>query len=56
MIHFLSNGKQQIVADDTPEGAIHSTLVGLFLRFGENGYGKALVLSTGYIDKTKKSL
>lgn len=37
----------------TPEGAVHSTLVGLFLRFGERGYGKVVISSAKYTDMTQ---
>lgn len=35
---------------ETPDGAVHSTLVGLFLRFGENRCDKVLVTSAGFTD------
>ena len=35
---------------ETPESAVHSTLVGLFLRFGENRCDKVLVTSVGRAD------
>ena len=41
---------------DTPEGAVHSTLVGLFLRFGEDRCGKVLVTSAGFTDIGKNEI
>ncbi len=35
----------------TPKGAIHDTVVGLFIRFGEKGYNKVSIISNGYITK-----
>lgn len=35
---------------EKPEDAVHSTLVGLFLRFGENRCDKVLVTSAGFTD------
>lgn len=35
---------------DTPENAVHSTLVGLFLRLGENRFDKVLVTPAGFTD------
>lgn len=35
---------------ETPEGAIHSTLLGLFLKFGINRYCKVLIKSDNYED------
>ena len=32
------------------QDAVHSTLVGLFLRLGEKQYGEVQILSNGYID------
>ena len=40
---------------DTPEDAIHSTLVGLFLRLGENGYSHRQFTSMGYVEKRNLS-
>lgn len=36
---------------ETPEDAVHSTLIGIFLRFGENGYTQGQFTSMGYVEK-----
>lgn len=36
---------------ETPEDAVHSTLIGIFLRFGENGYSQGQFTSMGYVEK-----
>lgn len=36
---------------DTPKDAVHSTLIGMFLRFGENGYSQGQFTSMGYVEK-----
>lgn len=36
---------------DTPSNAVHSTLVGLFIRMGEDGYSLGLCTSLGYKER-----
>ena len=39
----------------TPKEAIHDTVIGLFIRFGEMGYSEVTITSNGYIPKGEET-